>query len=127
MSGPTMQLYVNGKPMGEVSDVTYEISHDEYADPGPILRGETCSVTGECIVPVGALDFLLPAEPAGASHETLVKRMRYGGRKGRSARRRLLAKALPIDLMTERLRYRGRATFLDETEALVTIKSVGFR
>ena len=121
-----MQLYFNGKPLGAVSDFTYQI-RDQYAEVEPILRREAYVATAECTVPVGAIEALFPRAPAGASHATLVKRMRYGGRKGRSARRRLMARALPIVLTTGYLRYRGRAAFLDETEAVMVVKSVGVR
>ena len=123
-----MQLYFNGKPMGDVSDFTYEIDSAKYAEErATIQSSESYSATADMIVPAATFDFLFPREPAGASHATLVKRMRYGGRKGRSARRRLLARALPMNLNAGHLRYRGKATFLDEGEILMTVKSVGFR
>lgn len=60
---------------------------------------------------------LFGGAPMGASHKTLVRRVGYGGRKGRSALRRLFERALPIFFTTnEGARLRGRAVSMSETD-----------
>jgi len=62
---------------------------------------------------------LIHREPPGASAVTLARRVKYGGRKGRSAWRRLLKRAPSVELDTGLVRLRGRAVTLDETEIMV--------
>lgn len=67
---------------------------------------------------------LFRREPVGASYATLARRVRYGGRKGRSAMRRLFARALPIELSTaDGDRFVGRAVMLDETQMILRARS----
>lgn len=110
---------------------SYEVKREpDYGCDFSSLRKEPTEISVECSVPVESMgDFamLLPREPAGASHATLVRRVHYGGRKGRSALRRLFAKALPIEMTTEFLRFEGSAVLLDETEMRVRLHSVGFK
>lgn len=126
-----MQLFIDGKPMGEISDFSYSIKHNENSgkaivEPEFSLGGGDFKTTVSCIVPAASVipldQLMFPREPAGASHETLVKRLRYGGRKGRSARRRLLARGLNVMLNTGRHRVRGRAAMLDGNEILMKVK-----
>lgn len=61
-------------------------------------------------------------EYVGASHTTLVRRVGYGGRKGRSALRRLFERALPIFFTTnEGARLRGCAVSMSETDFAVRL------
>jgi len=72
-----------------------------YAERMEGMQKAAKPVTIECSVPIaGPEDFaaLFHREPAGASGETLAKRAKYGGRKGRRALRRMLARALPVEI-----------------------------
>lgn len=92
-------------------------------DDLPMLRREA---TAEYTIPLDSFAFsslFFKREPSGASQATLVRRLRYGGRKGRSARRRLLAMALPIEIAYAHGKMHGRGIMLDETEMLVRLRS----
>lgn len=76
-------------------------------------------------VDIEAFAGLFPRKPHGASELTLAKRVKYGGRKGRSALRRLLGSALPIELTTvdwPPVRMHGKAVFLSEREIMIEMR-----
>lgn len=94
-------------------------------------RREPATYTVEATIPMrgGWDDFakLVHPQPFGASPATLARRVKYGGRKGRSAIRRLFARALPVEMATEYLRFRGRAVMLDESEMRIRLYGVKAR
>ncbi len=89
--------------------------------PTPRAWRVTCSATFAMTDGWRALlDALLPPEPAGASHATLVRRLWYGGRKARSARRRLLARGAAIVMTTASgARVRGQAAIVSENTMIM--------
>lgn len=84
-----MRITLGGEPF-PVEHVTYE---RKPLNPMPIGRIERGEYTVEAsMLMSGASNFLenfFPPPPKGATNMTLAKRVSYGGRKGRSALRRL--------------------------------------
>lgn len=103
-------VMIDGKPIGpggEQVTLTRESRGEYGVDMSPFyaerMEGmqKAKPVTIECSVPIsGPEDFaaLFHREPPGASMQTLAKRAKYGGRKGRRAMRRMLDRALPTDI-----------------------------
>lgn len=117
-----MSVTIDGKPIDAI-DIDYRSIEPEYGTSlFSLVRREPCSASIECTVPMSSVaDFasLFRSEPVGASYATLARRVTYGGRKGRSAMRRLLKRALPINVRTEQAWFRGRAVMLNDTEMLI--------
>ena len=125
-----VSVTIDGKRYDKVLDkveVTRE-SHGAYGcDLRGLMRPPPTDITIEVTVPIEgphAFAALFQQEPAGASAQTLAKRVRYGGRKGRSAMRRLLARAAPVEFAMgpAELRFRGRCTMINEGEVVVRAK-----
>jgi len=107
---------IDGQP---ISFTNAEWSCKAEPERAPLVS-KTYEATIETTIPGSPPDFAaLFREPPGASAATLAKRVKYGGRKGRSAWRRLLKRAPEVVLSTGLVRLRGRAAMLDETEILV--------
>ncbi len=91
------------------------------------LRCASQTVSFETTIPYAggfaAFAEMLRNDPPGASPKTLVRRVAYGGRKGRSALRRLFARALPIEIATEHMRMRGRCVMLSEVDLHIKASS----
>jgi hypothetical protein len=103
-----LQLYdscyvtIDGEPIGTPVDAVRVETHASYGVDMSAFRPEPLNVSIECTVPLdGRLDefaSLYRREPPGASYATLARRARYGGRKGRRALQRMLARVLPIEV-----------------------------
>lgn len=107
------ELTFNGVPMGGITDISWKQDRSETAAalPSATFSGE---ITMTLDATSGFLDRFFPRP--GASDATLARRVRYGGRKGRSALKRLFAKASPVEISAGDLRIRGRAVFLNDGE-----------
>lgn len=115
-------------PLSELSDLKYRERVPDYGCDLTSLRLPSYTVTAECTVPMKSFEAfasMFRREPPGASALTLARRVKYGGRKGRSALRRLFKRALPIEMsMANGTRFHGKAVVLDETEMRVRLTSV---
>lgn len=128
MNWSDISFTIDGHPIDV--DMTYEAKPEpEYGmdlSVFSVFRQQACEATAECTIPMASFDAfasLFHREPVGASHATLAKRVRYGGRKGRSARRRLFARALPLEMTSAHGTFRGKGIMLDETEMIVRMRS----
>lgn len=107
---------LNGQdfPVGEVS-----VERRPLADDAIIARASTGTyeVNVSASVPSSSFDFsaFMPRRH-GASDETLVRRVRYGGRKGRAALRRLFKRAAAVQMAYGPVLVWGRCVFLDTDE-----------
>lgn len=105
-----------------MSDVEYSRADLDlgYGMDLHVLRMPSEPFTFETSIPISGFESfaaLLRNDPPGASATTLARRVRYGGRKGRSAMRRLFARAVPTELATsDGMRFRGRMVMVNETE-----------
>lgn len=97
IKGQKASLYLDGEFMGNVNDFHFTPTPKRYVKTIPARR-EAFDVSMEMHVKKGDMDrfieMLMPPKPKGAWNETLAKRVRYGGRKGIRAARRLNAKGL---------------------------------
>lgn len=112
---------VNGEPIDAIN-IDYRSRDPNYGIDMSMFRQASCVASIDCTIPLGSIEnfgLLFHRQPAGASYATLARRVKYGGRKGRSAMRRLLHKALPINVRTKHAWFRGRAVMLNETEMLI--------
>lgn len=112
----SVSFSLNGQdfPMGEVS-----VGRRPLADEDVLARSSfgTYEVNVSAVVPSAAFDFtaLMPRRP-GASDESLVRRVRYGGRKGRSALRRLFRQSAPVQMAYGPVLVWGRCVMLEPGE-----------
>lgn len=115
-------------------DVTIEqeqvgiLPHAEIPPPPPRMFEGVATMH----VHKGGIDKFLEAlspKPKGASFNTLVNRLKYGGRKGRSAWRRLWKHhSMPVKAFTPNmLVWRGRCLVLDPYEIHAELKVTGVR
>lgn len=89
------------------------------------------SISVDTEVPIEGLDafveLLKPREPPGASPSILARRVKYGGRKGRRALRRLYQRTPSIEMTVGAFLLRGRMVMLDEQTIAVRGRVIGFR
>jgi hypothetical protein len=124
--GSDVSLTLDGVRYDGPQSIEYREEPEYGFDVSSLIRKPSVTASVEFTMP-GALEAfagLFKREPVGASMETLVRRVRYGGRKGRSAMRRLFARALPIEMTSGISRFRGKAVFLEDGEIQVRARSV---
>ncbi len=114
-----------------ITDADYRFKTSDV-EPGygldtfSLIRREPTTISVEATIPIAggwdAFAKLIRNDPPGASSRTLARRVGYGGRKGRSALRRLFARALPVAMATDRARFHGRAVMVSETDMRIRLR-----
>lgn len=118
-------ISIGGVVVDGITDLSWSRKEPDYGCDLSSLRGEPISVTAECKIPgtLEAFARLFRKEPPGASANTLARRVRYGGRKGRRALERLFDRALPIVFTTDLgVSLHGRAVIIDPENIHVRLR-----
>jgi hypothetical protein len=128
-----ISLTIDGRTYEQPAEISVErTARADYGCDLRALRREPTSVSIECTVPLTSpgdfAELFGRPEPPGASYTTLARRARYGGRKGRRALQRMLARALPIELAWSPWspRFVGRCVMVGD-EVVIKASSRGRR